>query len=149
MDHHPKFEGTAWKRLRQYSGWLDHRGTLPDPLPLSAWHCPDLSILSTMEDHNVLVVMANSAPLRDVSRRGLGALSLAVARGINFTGPTKATVARGFFAVVLDEDLARRALESWPIEDHPYPELWDWLYAGTNRGFGWQGWRSRRKATPA
>lgn len=142
----PKFDGTAWQRLRQTSRWIDGRATLPDPLPISSWHCPDLSVLSGMEDHNLLIVMANSMPMRDLARRGLGALSLGVARGMSFTGPTRATVARGLFAVALDEDRARQAFASWPTAEAPDPELWDWLYAGTNRGFGWLGWRSRRQA---
>jgi len=102
-----------------------------------------------MEDHNLLIVVADSLPMGDLARRGLGALSLGVGRGMSFTGPTKATVARGLFAVALDEDLARRAFESWPTAEAPDPELWDWLFAGTNRGIGWLGWRSRRAQQPS
>lgn len=141
----PRFQGNAWQRLRQMSRWLDRGSPLRDSLPISSWHCPDLSLLQG-EDHNLLIVMANSMPMRDRARRGLGALSVAVARGSTFTGPTKATVARGFFAVVLDEDRAGQAFASWPTAETPYPELWDWLYAGTSRGYGWLGWRSRRRA---
>src|SRR5207253_8347772 len=106
----------------------------------------DLSLLHTGEDHNLLIVVADPLPMEGFARRGLGALSLGVARGMSYTGPTKATVARGFFAVAVDEDLARRTFESWPTAEAPDPELWDWLFAGTNRGFGW---RSRRAQQPS
>lgn len=146
VERPPQFEGRAWQRLRQWSRWIDRRGVSAGPLPISSWHCPDLSLLNTVDDRNLLILMANSMPMRGVSRRGLGALTLAIARGMTFTGPTKATVARGFFAAALDADQARQALASWATGDSPDPELWDWLYAGTNRGFGWLGWRSRHRA---
>lgn len=145
VERPPEFEGTAWQRLRQRSRWIDRQGMLPGPLPISSWHCPDLSILNGIEVYNVLIVMANSMSLKGVTRRGLGALSLAT-RGLMYHGPTRATVARGFFAVAIDDDGARQAFASWPTAETPDPELWDWLYAGTNRGFGWLGWRSRRRA---
>ncbi len=146
VERPPKFDGTRWQRLRQWSKWLDRRSTLPDPLPISAWHCPDLSILSGIEDHNVLIVMANSRSLKSITRRGLGALSVAVGRGMSYNGPTRATVARGFFGVAIDQDRARQAFQSWPTAETPDAEIWDWLYAGSNRGFGWLGGRSRRQA---
>jgi hypothetical protein len=142
----PRFEGNGWQRLRQRSRWADGRVGVPNPLPISSWHCPDLSVLHSFEDHNLLIVFANPMPMTDTARRGLGALSLAVARGMSFTGPTKATVARGFFALAVDGEQARRAFASWPKAETPYPELWDWLYAGSQRGFGWLGWRRPRRA---
>jgi len=142
----PRFEGNAWQRLRQTSQWIDRRAVLPDRLPVTSWHCPDLSLLNSIEDHNVLIVMVNSMAMRGLVRRGLGMLTLAMARGMSFSGPTKATAARGFFAVAINEERARQALASWPTAEAPDPELWDWLYAGTNRGFGWLGWRSRRRS---
>ena len=83
-------------------------------------------------------------PMKVFARRGLGAIDLILARGGGFHGPTRATVARGFFASVPDEEQARQAFASYPTAEAPDSELWDWLYAGTNRGFGWLGWRSRR-----
>lgn len=127
----PRFEGTAGPRPRQ----------TPSSLPISSWHCPDLSLLYVGEDHNLLIVLANSMPMKAFARRGLGALSLGIARGMRFTGPTRATVARGFFAESLNEDLARQAFAPWRAAEAPDPELWDWLDAGTNRGVGWR--RSR------
>lgn len=110
----PKFEGNAWQRLRQTSRWADDQSVQPSPLPISSWHCPDLSLLSAIEDHNLLIVMDNSMAMRDFARRGLGALTAAMSRGPAFTGPTKATAARGFFGVAVDEEPVKPSLHGRP-----------------------------------
>jgi hypothetical protein len=139
-DAPPRFYGRgALRRSRQW-----HKSQ--PLLPISSWHCPDLSLLPPFESHNLLIVVSRSMPMRAFARRGLGSLDVILARGAGFHGPTRATVARGFFAFVVDEDQARQALASYPTAAAPDPELWDWLFAGTNRGFGWLGWRSRRAA---
>lgn len=134
----PRFYGRG--ALRRMQQWHQSQPSVP----VSSLHCPDLSLLPPAQSHNLLIVVTRSMPLKDVARRGLGAIQLILARGQPFKGPTRATVARGFFAALVDEDEARQAFASYPTAEAPDPEPWNWLYAGTNRGFGWLGWRSRR-----
>jgi hypothetical protein len=141
----PTFDGTGWERFRQRVRWVDSRGGPQCLLPVGAMDAPDLSVLDVFEDRNLLIVLATSSPMKSLARRGLGSLALAVARGPGYSGPTRATVARGLFGVVGDEHAARVAFASWPSADTPAADVWDWLYGEKKRG----GFEMRRSAPPA
>jgi hypothetical protein len=126
----PPFTGSRWQRLRQRSRWADSGVALSDPLPVTSWYVPDLSALDTYEDRNLLIVLAHPRPMKDIARRGFGALRLIIARGgPHFTGPTRWTVARGFFARAVEEQEAHEAFRNWTnvSEDMPDPQVWQWL----------------------
>jgi hypothetical protein len=93
---------------------------------VSSWYAPDLS-LRWATDANLLVVLAEPLELRSTARFGLGLLGYATARGHLYWGPTRWTIARGFFAKVRDETAARTAFAGWPTTSEPSPEVTTWL----------------------
>lgn len=127
----PRIEGTRSQRLRSWVKDVD-RGVGVVDRPISSQRVPDLSTRLPMEGHNLLVVLTHPTSLAATTRRGLGAMSVP-SMWVLYKGPTKGTVARGFFARVEDLPAARRCLSSWASSFEPPAELWRWLHARRDR----------------
>jgi hypothetical protein len=93
---------------------------------VSSWYAPDVS-LRWATDANLLIVLAEPLELRPTARYGLGLLGYATARGHLYWGPTRWTIARGFFAKVRDVSAARTAFTGWPTASEPPEEVMAWL----------------------
>jgi len=100
---------------------------------VSNWYAPDLS-LRWNADANVLIVLAEPMALRSAARFGIGMLRFLDGRSGAYWGPTRWSIARGFFARVRDESAARAAFAGWPTRTEPPAEVMAWLHRPKRAG---------------
>jgi hypothetical protein len=93
--------------LDDYQRPLVGSASLPKP-----WYSPDVG--ATFGPWNFLLVLNPPIALGGYVRRGVGLLRVLLGRAGGHRGPTRWSVARGFFAAVVDIGAARDAIVGWP-----------------------------------
>jgi hypothetical protein len=131
--HHPGILRRPLHLDRRQVRALYFRPSLDPPrrgqLPVSIRCAPDLS-LEAGSGANMVIALAEPLPLRSLARFGLGLWNLIVIRGgAPYYGPTRRTVAYGFFARAVSDDASGAALlDAWrPEPSEPAESLWNWL----------------------
>jgi hypothetical protein len=91
--------------------------------PVSGWHAPDLGGLHSGDEHNLLIALHQTLAFRRHIRRLFVATTLT--RFPDFATPL--TQARGFWGLIDDADLARKAFSDWPTTADISQDVWKWL----------------------